>query len=148
MDRFKLSPSSLTLAVCGPVQSGHPVGLDRTEPYFRLGSSGLVESLPFPPPPHKWALPPREPFLRQYLVRPNQFGCFAQRYCCYQRMWSLPAFRPLLVNLLNRSRLLFWLFPGRVVFRLRLKVPDGAAKNQYSHQLWYRWWVSIFGKWY
>jgi len=36
MDRSRLSPSSPRLALCGPVQSGHPVG---------LGSSGLVESL-------------------------------------------------------------------------------------------------------
>jgi len=45
MDRSRLSPSSPRLAVCGPVQSGHPVGLDWTEPYLGLGSSGLVESL-------------------------------------------------------------------------------------------------------
>jgi hypothetical protein len=45
LDRSRLSPSSPTLAVCGPVQSGHPVGLDWTEPYVRLGSSGLAESL-------------------------------------------------------------------------------------------------------
>jgi len=45
MDRSSLNPSSPGLAVCGPVQSGHPVGLDWTEPYLRRGSSGLVESL-------------------------------------------------------------------------------------------------------
>jgi len=45
MDRSRLSPSSPRLAVCGLVQSGHPVGLDWTEPYLGLGSSGLVESL-------------------------------------------------------------------------------------------------------
>jgi hypothetical protein len=45
MDRSKMSPSSPILPVCGPVQSGHPVGLDWNEPYLGLGSSGLVESL-------------------------------------------------------------------------------------------------------
>jgi len=45
MNQSRLSPSSPRLAVCGPVQSGHPVGLDWTEPYLGLGSSGLVESL-------------------------------------------------------------------------------------------------------
>jgi len=45
MDRSRLSPSSPRLAGCGPVQSGHPVALDWTEPYLGLGSSGLVESL-------------------------------------------------------------------------------------------------------
>jgi hypothetical protein len=39
------SPSSPRLAVCGPVQSKRLFGLDWTEPYPRLGPSGLVESL-------------------------------------------------------------------------------------------------------
>jgi len=45
MDPSRLSPSSPRLAVCGPVQCGHPVGLDWTELYLGLRSSGLVESL-------------------------------------------------------------------------------------------------------
>jgi len=45
IDRSRLSPTSPRLAVCSPVQSCHPVGLDWTEPYLGLGSSGLVESL-------------------------------------------------------------------------------------------------------
>jgi len=45
MDRSRLSPSSARLEVCGPILSGHPVGVDWTEPYPGLGSSGLLESL-------------------------------------------------------------------------------------------------------
>jgi len=45
MDRSRLSLSSPRVAVCGPVQSGHPGGLDWTEPSLGLGSSRLVESL-------------------------------------------------------------------------------------------------------
>jgi hypothetical protein len=45
MDRTRLSPSCPRLADCGAVQSGHLVGLDWTEPYLGLGSSGLVELL-------------------------------------------------------------------------------------------------------
>jgi len=45
MDWSRLSLFSPRLAVCCPVPSGHPVRLDWTEPYPRLGSSGLVESL-------------------------------------------------------------------------------------------------------
>jgi len=45
VDWSRPSPSSPRLAVCGPVQSNLPFGLDWTEPYPRLGPSGLVESL-------------------------------------------------------------------------------------------------------
>ena len=45
MDWSRPSPSSPRLVVCGPVQSNLPFGLDWTEPYPRLGPSGLVESL-------------------------------------------------------------------------------------------------------
>jgi len=45
VDWSRPSPSSRRLAVCGPVQSNLPFGLDWTEPYPRLGPSGLVESL-------------------------------------------------------------------------------------------------------
>jgi len=45
MDRSILSTSSPRLAVRGPVQSSHSVGLDWTEPYLALRLSGLVESL-------------------------------------------------------------------------------------------------------
>jgi hypothetical protein len=51
MDRSRVSPSSPRLAIWGPVQSGQPVGLDWTEPYLRLGLSGLVESLEVRRPP-------------------------------------------------------------------------------------------------
>ena len=44
MDRVRLSPSSPRLAICGPVQYAHPVGLDWTEPDRGLESSGVVES--------------------------------------------------------------------------------------------------------
>jgi len=45
MDRSRLSQSSPKLAVCGPVQACHPVGLDWSEPYRGLGLSGQVDSL-------------------------------------------------------------------------------------------------------
>jgi len=45
LDLSRLSSSSPRLPVYSPVQSNFPVGLDRTEPYPRPGSFGLVESL-------------------------------------------------------------------------------------------------------
>jgi len=45
LDWSRPSPSSPRLPVWGPVQSDLPVRPDRTEPYPRLGPSGLVESL-------------------------------------------------------------------------------------------------------
>jgi len=44
-DWSRPSPSSPRLPVLGSVQSDLTVGPDRTEPYPRLGPSGLVESL-------------------------------------------------------------------------------------------------------
>jgi len=46
VDWSRPSTSSPRLAACGPVQSNLPFGLDWTEPYPRLGPSGLGESLP------------------------------------------------------------------------------------------------------
>jgi len=40
-----LGLSSARQAVCGSVRSALPVGPDQTEPYLRLGSFGLVETL-------------------------------------------------------------------------------------------------------
>ncbi|KAF8542361.1 hypothetical protein BDD12DRAFT_876683 [Trichophaea hybrida] len=45
LDWSRPSPSSPRLPVCSPVQSDPHVGLDRTEPYPRPGSFGLMESL-------------------------------------------------------------------------------------------------------